>query len=264
MFKYFYVTKNYLAEYFAYRLNFLLWRVRVIVSVLISYFLWSAIYGNRKQIFNYTKNQMLTYIVLLTFINGIVLATQTQRIAEEINQGTLSNFLIRPMDYFAFNLFRDLADKSINTFFAVIEIVLIILLLKPGFIVQSDPIFLILFIFSLFLSVILYFIISILISFIGFWSREYWAPRFIFFIIIAFMAGTYFPLDIVPQPVYSLIEFLPFTYLVFFPLKIYLGNILLSQILKGFLITLFWIFFLYLFARLVWKKGLKIYTAEGK
>src|SRR3990167_371349 len=113
MFKYFYVTKNSLAEFFTYRLNFILWRVRVIISILITYFLWLAIYAGQDNIFNYRKDQMLTYIILLAFLTGVVLSTQTFRIAEEINSGNLSNFLIRPINYFVYNLFRDLADKII-------------------------------------------------------------------------------------------------------------------------------------------------------
>ena len=264
MFKYFYVTKNSLAEFFTYRLNFILWRVRVIISILITYFLWLAIYAGKDSIFNYRKDQMLTYIILLAFLTGVVLSTQTFRIAEEINSGNLSNFLIRPLNYFVYNLFRDLADKFINTFFAVIEIGLIILFLKPHFIIQTNLVNIFFFILSLITAVALYFFISLLLSLIGFWSREVWAPRFIFFIIVAFLAGTYFPLDIVPKSVYRVFELLPFTYLIFFPLKIYLGNIETQFLIKGFSVSFFWLIVLYLLLKIVWRQGLKVYTAEGK
>lgn len=264
MSKYFSVFKNSLQQYFAYRLNFVLWRVRILVSILISYFLWQAIYSRQASIFSYNKSQMLTYIILISFINGIVLSTQTFKVAEEINSGYLSNFLIRPISYFGYNISRDLSDKLLNSLFSVIEIIAFILLLRPPIYIQTNTSTLLIFLFVVFLSSFLYFQINMLLSFIGFWSREVWAPRFIFSIIVAFLAGIYFPLDILPSPLYSFLQILPFTYLVFFPLKIYLGGASTFFLVKGLLITTGWIVIMMFILKAVWTRGLKIYTAEGK
>lgn len=262
--KYLLVTRNSLTELFTYRLNFVLWRVRVIVSILITYFLWQAIYGDKQVIFNYSLDKMLTYIILLSFINGVVLSTQTFRVAEEINSGKLSNYLVKPLNYFYYNFFRDLADKIINTVFAVAEIILLILVFDPPFFWQTNPGNLILFIAAVFLAALLYFEINLILSMIGFWSKEVWAPRFIFFIVVSFLAGTYFPLDIIPGIYYQIISLLPFAYLVFFPLKIYLGQVNLNYILQGIAVSLIWILVLNYLVKIIWRKGLKIYTAEGQ
>lgn len=261
--KYLLVFRNSLTEYFSYRLNFILWRVRVVVTILVSFSLWQAIFRTNSQLFGYRESQILTYILLLNFINGVVLCTQTMRVASEINTGILSKFLVQPLNYFAFNFSRDLSDKLINTLFSFLEITLFVLILKPPVILQTDFFLLFFFIFATALACVLYFEISMLLSFIGFWSREVWAPRFIFYIIIAFLAGTYFPLDIMPPSIYNILQLLPFTYLVFFPLKIYLGNIDTVFLLKGFMIVFVWIFFLWFVMSYLWRKGLKIYTAEG-
>lgn len=262
--KYIFVLKNSLQEYFAYRLNFILWRVRGVVSILITYFLWLAIFKERAYLFGYRKEEMLTYIILITFLNGIVLSTQTHRIAQEINLGVLSNFLIKPINYISYNLFRDLADKILSTLFSVFEICLFILLLRPPIFVQTDLHWLGLFIISLFFASLLYFEISLILSFIGFWSQQVWAPRFLFLILVSFLAGTYFPLDILPSSVYNILQLLPFTYLIFFPLKIYLGKLTSLHLIKGFVLILVWIPLLLYAAKYIWKKGLAIYTAEGQ
>lgn len=264
MTRYFIVFKNSLQEYFTYRLNFILWRVRVILSILISFFLWQAIFTEKTSVFGYNQTQMLTYVILLTFINGIVLSTQTPRVAEEISLGRLSNFLIRPMNYFGYVLARDVSDKAINTFFSLIEIPLFIVILRPPVLIQTNPGWLLLFFLSTFLAALLYFEISLILSCIGFWSREVWAPRFVFFILVAFLSGTYFPLDIFPKPIYSILEFLPFSYLVFFPLKLYLGTASISFLIKGFTFILFWIVSLRFILAFLWRTGLKQYTSEGQ
>lgn len=261
--KYFLVVKNSLAEYFTYRLNFILWRVRVVVTILVTFSLWQAIFAARDQVFGYEKSQILTYILLLTFINGVVLSSQTMKVAVEINTGALSKFLLQPLNYFAFNFSRDLSDKAINTLFSFLEIAFLFFILKPPVFLQTNFFFLFFFFLGCIFASILYFEISLMLSFIGFWSREVWAPRFVFWILISFLAGTYFPLDILPFPVYNILQFLPFTYLVFFPLKVYLGNIDMVFLSKGFFIVSVWIILLWMFLNYLWRKGLKVYTAEG-
>ncbi len=261
--KYILVVSNSLQEYFAYRLNFILWRVRVVVSILISFFLWQTIFKNRNQVFGYQETQMLTYILLITFLNGIVLSSQTFRVAEEINSGTLSNFLIKPVSYLGYVFSRDLADKIINTFFSIFEIALLIFFLQPPVFLQTSFFWWGLFIIACILAAILFFEIGMMLSLIGFWSKETWAPRFIFFILVTFLAGTYFPLDILPKAIYQFLQLIPFTYLIFFPLKIYLGHIEPLFLLNGFIIMASWIILLAIILKFSWKRGLKVYTAEG-
>lgn len=264
MSKYWLVFNNSLSEYFSYRLNFLLWRVRVVISILITYFLWASVFQSQNEVFGYNQSSMLTYILLITFLQGVILSTQTHRVANEIYVGDLSNFLIKPINYIGFNLARDLSDKTINTFFSIIEITLFFFILAPPIVVQTNPFWLFFFILTIFLAAILYFEISLLLSFIGFWSKETWAPRFIFFILITFLAGTYFPLDIFPKPIYNLLQILPFTYIIFFPLKIYLGTISTIELVRGLITVTVWLITLLFLIKHLWQKGLKIYTAEGR
>ncbi len=261
--KYFYVFKNSFSEYLAYRLNFLLWRLRVIITVLINFFLWQAIFHSNTNVFGYQKSQILTYMILITLLNSLVLSTQTQKVAYEINSGVLSKLLVVPINFFTFNFARDLSDKAINTICAIVEIPFLLILLKPPLYIQTNPLWLILFLISLILAAFVYFEINMILSFIGFWSKETWAPRFIFYILLMFLAGTYFPLDILPYPLYQIFLLLPFSYLIFFPLKLYLGNLSPTFVTTGFIITLVWIFFMWYFMRFLWKRGLKVYTAEG-
>lgn len=82
--------------------------------------------------------------------------------------------------------------------------------------------------------------------------------------IESFLAGAYFPLDILPKPIFAVFQLLPFGYSLYFPLKVYLGQLSLTQIYFGLLISIVWVFGLLLIAQFVWTKGLKVYTAWGK
>lgn len=248
---------------FNYRINFAVWRFRNVIQLLTMYFLWLAVLPTDYQIESYNQSLMLTYILGTSFISSIVISGRTQEIGENINKGDLSIFLIRPINYFIFWFFRDIGDKLMNTLFSISELFLIFLFLHPPFFFQNNLAFLFLFFLSITLAIILHFLISFLLGLIGFWSQEIWAPRFIFYVLISFFAGWLFPLDLLPKNIFSVFEFLPFTYLLYFPLKIYLGQLAFLEIIKGFMISLIWIIFLYKILLTFWVKGLKSYSAYG-
>lgn len=151
-----------------------------------------------------------------------------------------------------------------NIFFSIIELTILFFLLQPPLFIQLNLQYLLLFCISIIIGIISYFFINLLFSFVGFWSSEVWAPRFIYFMISGFLAGTYFPLDILPKPLYTLSQILPFSYFLYFPLKIYLGQISFLQIYQGLFTAMVWCLILAGLTCLVWKKGLRIYTAQGK
>lgn len=262
--KYILVIKNTWNEIITYRLNFLMWRVRTIIQLLTIYFLWTSVMPIEGQIFGYTRNLMLTYIILTNFVNSIIVSTRTQEIAENINNGDLSVFLIKPFNYFKYWLFRDFGDKLMNIFLSAIEILIIFLILKPPIYLQNKIDILLFTLLSIILGLILNFLIGCLLSMLGFWTPEVWAPRFLYYVLLTFFAGIFFPLDILPKALFHVLQGLPFAYLIFFPIKIYLGQLNLSQILSGFSIALIWILIFYFLLKIIWQRGLKIYGAYGR
>lgn len=263
--KYWPVFKNTWQEYFTYRLNFLMWRVRVVTQLLVIYFLWWAIFQNQEgEIFGYSQKLILTYILGGAVLRAIIYSSRTIDVGDEINRGNLTNFLLKPISYIKYWFVRDLADKVLNIALAILELTVIYLLLRPNLFFQTDFFRLLPFALAVFMAVILYFYINYLFGLLAFWTPETWAPRFVFFVLLDFLAGSLFPLDILPQYLYEILKFLPFFYLQFFPLKIYLGQLDFNQIAWGLLICLAWIFLFYQFVHLVWARGLKIYSAEGR
>ncbi|HSW88404.1 MAG TPA: ABC-2 family transporter protein, partial [Candidatus Saccharimonadales bacterium] len=76
--------------------------------------------------------------------------------------------------------------------------------------------------------------------------------------------GGLFPLDILPHQIYVIFQLLPFAYLVYFPLKIYLGQLSALQTITSLGISFLWMFLLYFSVKLLWTRGLREYTAEGR
>ena len=262
--KYWIVIKNTWDETFTYRLNFTMWRVRVVLQLLTMYFFWLSITNQSAHIFGYTQNLMITYILGTSLIGSIVLSSRTSDVGDNINRGDLSIFLIRPINYFLYWFSRDIGDKAMNILFSVSELTILFLILNPPWFLQQNINFILLSLIACLLALFLYFLINLLLGFIGFWSPEVWGPRFIFYIIVTFFAGGLFPLDILPKPIFNFFQYLPFTYLMYFPLKIYLGQLGYPEILRGLSVCFIWIILMYFIVQTVWLKGLKSYTAQGR
>jgi ABC-2 type transport system permease protein len=151
-----------------------------------------------------------------------------------------------------------------NFFCAIFEIAILYVILKPSIYWQTNNILLLYTMLAVFLATLLFFLFGLLLGAVGFWSAEVWGPRFIFGIAIAILSGQMFPMDMLPKPLFIATQFLPFTYLIYFPVKIYLGQLPFSQILFGLSVATFWVGCLYFIVRFVWQKGLLQYSAQGR
>jgi len=257
-FQVFFVT---LKEYFAYRLNFVLWRVRVVLSSLITLFLWMGVFDTNISFGHYSKIQMLSYILYTGLVSTLIASTRTSNLANEIQSGTIMNLLLKPLSVFGYYASTDAADKLMNGFFGIIEFGLLVYFLKiPIIPPQALGFFLFFFVCAICIS----FFINLLLSFIGFWTPEVWAPRFLFMMIVYFVSGTYFPLDLLPPTIYRIFLFTPFPYLYYLPAKTLISGVQSPFIVQQLVCAAAWAFFLFLFTKIVWNKGIHEFSFWGK
>jgi len=260
---YFQIAKNTWDEMTTYRFNFAMWRIRNVMQLLTVYYLWLAVTPRNGHIFGYSRSLILTYVLVASLIGSIVFSSRTQEMGENINSGELSQYLIRPLRYFGYWFARDIGDKLFNISFAIAELAIIYLILRPPLYLQFDFGIFLATLLAIFLALVMNFFIGCLLGLIAFWSPEFWAPRFIFYMLISFFAGGMFPLDIMPLWLQYIFQFSPFTYLQYFPIKIYLHSLSQTQIIQGFLIAGVWSMILYQLVVFIWKRGLRMYSSEG-
>ncbi len=261
--KYWQIFRTTVDEYFVYRLNFTLWRFRVVLNLLLIYFLWTAVYLQNREIFGYTKTMMLSYVLLMSILSDFVFSSRIHDLGGQILQGDIINLLLKPVSFFKFLISKEAADKVVNISFALCEVLLLILIFRPNLSAPPGIPEMILVVIHLVIGLILAFFISFSISLIAFWSAEIWAPRFIYFILVFTLAGNYFPLDILPKGIYTFLLFTPFPYFIFVPAQLYVKGFASYSIWQlG--ISIVWIYLTYLFARFLWNKGIKEYSFYGR
>lgn len=265
--KYLQIFKISFEEEFAYRLNFILWRVRNVLQILLTYFLWSTVYFDpTRQIFGYDRTKILTYVFGIMIVRALVFSARAMDVSNDVANGDLSNYLIKPVNYFKYWFTRDIASKTLNMFFAVLEFVFLFIILKPPFFLQTNLLTLLIFLLSIVVAIFIYFLILFLLSSIPFWAPEIgWASHFLVTVVITeSLSGALFPINILPQTLQSIIMATPFPYLIYFPIEVYLGNIQGWAVLGGLGVAASWAGILWFVLKVVWQKGLKAYQAFGR
>lgn len=236
-------------------------------QIFLVFFLWSSVFSQPGRIvFGYDRDKILTYVFGILILKAVVLSARTVDIAGEISTGDITNFLLKPINYFKYWFTRDISSKALNLSFAAFEAVILFIILRPPIFVQTDLLIIFAFFASLAIAVIIFFCLLFLVNIIAFWMPENgWAAQFLFIVIISeFLSGGVFPLDILPTGLQTLIYSLPFPYLLFFPLQVYLGKLSTVAIIKGILTAGIWVGILALSLKVVWKKGIRHYEAIGR
>jgi len=267
MSKYLQILKISFQQEFTYRLNFIMWRVRNVIQILVFFFLWSSVFAVQgSNYFGYDKEKIIAYAFLLIFVRAIVMSSRSVDVAGIISNGELSNLLIKPVNFFKYWITRDISSKSLNIIFSIFEIVILFLILKPNIFIQTNFFQIILFIISLLIAALIFFCIAMLTSFIPFWIPEVsWGAQFLVIVVfVEFLSGAFFPLDVFPETVFKILRFTPFPHLIFVPIKTYLGVESLSTTFVSLSIGLTWSLILWILMKRVWQKGLKIYEAVGR
>jgi ABC-2 type transport system permease protein len=265
--KYLSIFKISFAQEFAYRVNFIMWRVRNILQILLVFFLWSTVFANpQTELFGYNRDKILTYVFGIFILRALVLSSRAVDIAGEIAEGGLTNYLLKPINYIKYWFTRDISSKALNLSFATVEIVILYFFLKPTFFVQTNPLQIFLFLASVLFAIVMFFGLLVLVNFITFWLPEGgWASQFLIIVIFTeFLSGAVFPIDILPQAIQNVLYALPFPYLLFFPLQVYLGKLSMAATLQGLFVSGLWMLTLIVVMNQVWTRGIKRYSAVGR
>jgi ABC-2 type transport system permease protein len=265
--KYLQVFRISFAQEFVYRVNFIMWRFRNVLQIFLVFFLWDTVFTDSgRVIFGYDRTRILTYVFGLLIVRGLVLSARSVDVTGEISRGELSNYLIKPFSYFKYWLTRDMSSKALNIIFAIGETVILYLLLKPPFFIQTNIVFLISFAIALILAMLIYFILIFITSSVPFWAPEAaWGTSwFVTAVLVEFMSGALFPLDILPQAAQNVLNLTPFPYLIFFPMQVYLGKVSGIVLFRGIIVSVIWALILWLLLNAIWKRGLKAYQSHGR
>lgn len=249
----------------AYRTNFFFRALFNLVPLVAAMALWQAIFaGGQQTIAGYTLAQMLSYYLIATLVEITTAVTEDEwQISTDIKDGQISQFLVRPFDYFSYRLCLFSANRLIYSAVALLPVLVVVLWNAHYLLPPASLASLLGFGCSLVFSALLQFLLAYLTALLAFWVLEISTLSFMLLAAQRLASGEMFPLDLLPEWLNRALMFTPFPYCLFFPVSVYMGRVEGAALAQGLLIQALWILGLFALARLVWQRGLRTFTAVG-
>jgi ABC-2 type transport system permease protein len=248
-----------------YRWNFLLRSLFEVVPLLGTVYLWRALFASRGQPIGGYEFQSMVYYFLLTLLAGN-LTTPTDdewQIAADIREGQLNALLSKPLDYLSYRVCLFLGYRAIYAAVTLPFAVLLLICFHSYVTIPQHAITWLWTAISLGMAAFLQFFLAYAIAMLAFWILEISTIVFIVFSFEYFLSGHMFPLDLAPGGVRSVLEWLPFTYELFFPVAVFLEKVQRLDLYQGLAIQAGWMVAAWGLGRLLWTRGVRRYGAFG-
>jgi ABC-2 type transport system permease protein len=263
--KYLHVFNIGIQNQLVYRVNFLFRACFGLLPLVATIQLWRTVYaGKDGQVGGYTLAQMISYYLVVTIVDMLTAVNEDDwQIAADIREGNISQFLVKPIDYMRYRLSLFFAGRAIYTAVAIVPVGLFVFLQREYFVLPENVATLGWFGLSLVFTALLQFFLSYAMALLAFWVLEVSTFIFIVFAFEYIAGGHLFPLDILPPLMLKVLSFTPFPYQLYFPVSIYVGKSTGAQLYQGLVIQFLWVVVAFLFARFMWARGIRKYSAVG-
>lgn len=236
------------------------------IILLINIALFTSIYSYNKtnQVLGYSLTQMIWYFAVVTFVWYFIWNSTDQSISSRVLSGSLTMDLLKPLSIFQYEFAQAVALRVGGIVFEFLPSIFLYSLMRyPDFL---TAVAFLKFLAVISLAFVLYFLINFLIGLSAFVIKSNYSVQSIKFFVISLAAGAYIPLEFFPNWLNRIFSYLPFQYLFYWPIQIFLNKgdsantstfitILLQQML--------WIAALYVCCRFAWSRAVKKYCAVG-
>jgi ABC-2 type transport system permease protein len=261
-----------LAERLAYRGDFVLGTLMRFLPIITQIFLWWAIFQSINpedphagRLAGYSFQDMVAYY-LLTMLGRAFSSMPglSSSIANKVRDGEIKKFLVQPVDLISFLFWSRVAHKVAYYTIAILPFALVFFLCRSFFVDGfPDAWTFSAFVASLLLSFAMGFYLEACIGLVGFWMLEVSSLLFVYMLFQFFLSGHMFPLDILPEPWFTIVSYMPIKYLAYFPAAVFLGKVHGSQLVIDLAMLVGWTIFFMVASRVLYRRGLKRYSGFG-
>jgi ABC-2 type transport system permease protein len=247
-----------------YRMNFALRGFFSLFHLIVVFLLWGAAFSGTTEIGGFGLNQTLTYFIVLLALQFFISAfNEDYQISEDIRNGLINQFLLKPINYFAYRFSIFVAARVVSGALVLVPLAIAMPFVHEHLAFPSEGWRYLMVIPAMALAAMIQFSIAYCFGLLTFWFVEIQGFVILSLAIESILGGQMFPLDLLPEAVFRAAQYLPFYYQMYFPAAILTGRIDQSLATQGLLIQAFWVVALLGINHLLWTRGLRRHTAVG-
>lgn len=251
-----------LAHMSAYRAEIIIWMLSGILPLIMLAVWIGKAQASGGSVEGFTPQDFTAYFLGAWLTQQMIVAWVSWELDYQIRQGQLSPKLLRPLDPLWEFLAGHVTERVVRLPFVVVVIVAGVLLV-PGTRLTPDVWHVLAYALTAVLAFLIRFLIAYCVGLLAFWFDQATALDELYFIVATFLTGGFAPLSLYPPAVRAVIEWLPFPYLVFYPVQVLNGTIAAPAIGRVILVQLVWLAILAGLRQWLWRRGLRRYGAVG-
>ncbi|MFM9080475.1 MAG: ABC transporter permease [Opitutaceae bacterium] len=247
-----------------YRWNFAVRGFFSLFHLAVVFTLWGAAFAGSASIGGFDLRQTLTYFVTLLVLQFLISAfNEDYQISEEIRNGLINQFLLKPINYFLYRFSIFVAARLVTGTLILLPLAVALPFIHDSLAFPAEGWRYAAALPALLLSAVIQFSIAYCFGMLTFWFLEIQGFVILSMAIEATLGGQMFPLDLMPEPVFRVAQYLPFYYQMYFPAAILTGRLGADQVLPGLAIQAGWVIALLAVNQVLWARGLRRHTAVG-
>jgi len=254
--------KTTLAMMFQYRASLVIWTIGQVLEPLVYLIVWSVVADSSGgSVGSYSSADFAAYFIVLMLVNQVTYTWIMYEFEYRVRKGNLSVLLLKPIHPIHSDIADNITSKIITL--PIIVVIAIIFLFVFHASIAPAPWAILLFIPVLLIAFLVRFVLEWILALAAFWTTRVGAINQSYFVTLLFLSGQIAPLELLPQPVQVLSFLLPFRWLINFPVELLLGRLSFTDTLIGLGAQLGWLIVGIMLLRIIWKAGVKGYTAVG-
>src|SRR5258708_30223203 len=205
-----------------YRWNFALRATFSIVHLAFVFILWGAAFRGQTDIGGFSLPQTITYFLTLLIAQFFIGAfNEDYQISEEIRNGLINQFLLKPINYFGYRFSIFLAARLVSGGLVLVPLLVALPFIKDHMTFPHEGWRLAVGLPALALSAMIQFTIAYCFGMLTFWFLEIQGFVILSMAIESVLGGQIFPLDLMPPNLFAASMILPYTYQMYFPPPIF-------------------------------------------
>lgn len=251
-----------LAVQMQYRVAAIIWLLGTVVQPVIYLVVWSTVArAEGGAVGGYTVAGFAAYYITMMVVDHLTFDWHMWEYDYRVREGLLSPLLLKPVHPIHDDIANNLAYKSLTMLVVVPAAILLTLFFRPSF---DAPLWAVLaFVPVIILAFLLRFLGGWTLAMAAFWTTRIQALNQTFFVAELFFAGQIAPLDLLPAPLQLVANLLPFRWGLAYPVELFLGRLTPREAIIGLAAQLIWLAITLFILRLVWRAGVRRYSAFG-
>jgi len=246
----------------AYRLRYYTGVVTYFIYVSVYYFIWKAIYEHSTSIEGFDFNHLLTYVAVGWIIRSFYFNNIDQELAYQVMEGRLAMDLIKPVNIQMMYVARAAGESVFRLGMLTAPTALLLFLVyplrRPASLVHGAA-----FLASVLLSFLIVAAINFAVGTFALRLKSILGLLRAKFFLLELFSGLLLPISFFPQVFQKVFSVLPFEYISYVPLLIYLGKLNGWEILRALALQMFWVAVLLALADGMWRWSSRKITIQG-